>query len=204
MHPLDETKYAKPQHAILPAIEQRWSPRAFQEKPVAEAALRRLFEAARWAPSSYNEQPWRFLVGVKGEGTLWERLYRVLFPGNQLWAVRAPVLLLVCGKTHFSHNGTPNRAYVYDCGAAMAYLSLQVTAEGLGIHQLAGFDVEQARAEFNIPEGFEPLVMGAIGHRTDSTALPEEPAYLRAQEEGERKRHPQAKFVFGDAWGTAW
>ncbi|MFW5760676.1 MAG: nitroreductase family protein [Cyclobacteriaceae bacterium] len=144
-------------------IKERWSPRAFLEDQIDDNALLRIFESARWAASSYNEQPWRFIIGIKDQGNTYANIIETLVPFNQQWASKAPVVILACGKKTFSRNGKPNPHMSYDVGQAMATLTLQATEEGLHVHQMAGFSSEKASQIFNIPEEFEPIVVAAIG-----------------------------------------
>jgi len=151
-------------------IKERWSPRAFLEEKIEENVLLRIFESARWAASSYNEQPWRFIIGIKNEGTTYQKIIDSLVPFNQQWASNAPVVILACGKKHFSRNDKPNAHRSYDVGQAMATLTLQATKEELHVHQMAGFSSDKAREIFSIPEEFEPIVVAAIG-KIDEQAI---------------------------------
>jgi nitroreductase len=149
----------------------RWSPRAFSSQPVTDDILSQIFEAARWAASSYNEQPWRFLV-AKTPADL-EKFQTFMVPANQAWANHAPVLVLTLGKKTFTHNGTDNRTYVHDVGAASAYMALAATQHGLHAHGMAGFDPELARATLGIPTDYDPIAMWALGYRGETSQLPE-------------------------------
>ena len=148
-------KPADTQNPIHDLLKCRWSPRAFDERAVEANKLRSLFEAARWAPSSNNEQPWRFLVATKENKTEWDRLFHCLVEGNQRWANLAPVLMLSVGKMTFD-DGSPNRHAFHDVGLAAENLMLQATALGLGCHQMAGFHVDKAREDLGVPDGYEP------------------------------------------------
>ena len=152
-------------------IKERWSPRAFLEDKIDKDSLLRIFESARWSASSYNEQPWRFIIGIKDEGDNYQHIIESLVPFNQQWASRAPVVLLACGKKTFSRNGKPNPHMSYDVGQAVATLTLQATAEGLHVHQMAGFSSEKARELFDIPADFEPIVVAAIGKIDENEIL---------------------------------
>src|SRR5438552_9701854 len=138
-------------------IRERWSPRAFADKPVPQDVLRSIFEAARWAPSSFNEQPWAFIVATKDGKENFEKMLSVLVDFNVQWAKSAPVLALAVAKLAFANNNAPNRNAQYDTGAATALLSVEATARGLAVHQMAGFDAEKARKVFEIPKGWEPI-----------------------------------------------
>jgi nitroreductase len=179
-------------------IARRWSPRAFSDQPIEAAKLRCLFEAARWAPSSNNEQPWGFLVATKQDQAGFDRLLACLLEGNRKWADRAPVLILSVASLRFTDDGKPNRHAFHDTGLAVENLVLQAVALGLVAHQMAGFDVEKARAECRIPEGFDPVAMIAVGYPGDAAALPD---YLHKRELKPRERKPAGEFVFSSRWG---
>jgi nitroreductase len=193
-------KRATTDHPILDLLADRWSPYAFADRPVAEPDLRSLFEAARWAPSSYNEQPWRYLVARREDATEFERLLSCLVEPNQLWAKAAPVLALGIVHLAFDRNGKPNRAAVHDLGLAAGNLLAEATARGLVVHQMIGIVPERARELYGIPEGFEAWTALAIGHEGDPAALPEA---LRQRDLAPRARKPLAEFVFGGAWGKS-
>lgn len=194
---VNKIKQAIPAPGVLPIIHQRWSARAFADRDVSADDLKRVFEAARWAPSSFNEQPWRYLVGTRGTETH-RRIQEALAPFNQAWAGKAPVLILGVAKTKFSHNDTPNLYAVYDLGAASAYLVLQAAALGLTTHQMAGFDREKARTLLGIPEGYEFGSTIALGYQGDPETLPNEELVKREAQPRERK--PLSEFVY-EAWG---
>lgn len=179
-------------------IRHRWSPRAFDSRPVEPEKLRSLFEAARWAASSYNAQPWYYIVGTKAEPENYKKILECLVEFNQGWAKSAPVLALSVAGLKFEHNGTPNSHAFHDVGQASAYLALEASNLGLQIHQMAGILPEKARQIFSIPEGYEAVAGIAIGYPGDSATLPEQ---LRAQEEGPRSRKPLDSFVFTGSWG---
>jgi nitroreductase len=178
---------------IVPLLAERWSPVAFSARPVEQEKLNRLFEAARWAPSSSNEQPWRFIVAHKGtEG--FARMADCLVEGNA-WAKHAPVLMLSVASMTFARSGKPNRHGMYDTGAAVADLLVQAVAEGLVVHQMGGYDVEKARTVLQIPEHHELCAMTAIGYYGDHDKLSEK---LQARENAPRQRKPQSEFVFAN------
>jgi nitroreductase len=179
-------------------LARRWSPRAFDERPVEPDKLRSLFEAARWAPSSDNEQPWRFLVATKESTADWDRLFNCLLEGNRKWAHRAPVLILSVASLNFEDSGKPNRHAFHDTGLAAENLVLQATAVGLVAHQMAGFDVAKARTDLKIPPGYEPVAMIAVGHPGDASLLPD---YLKQRESAPRERNAIPTFVYSGAWG---
>jgi nitroreductase len=175
-------------------IRRRWSPRTYADKEIPAAELKRLFEAARWAASSSNEQPWRFLVGRRGDET-YQKIFNALVEFNQSWAKSAPVLVLSVAKKIFTNNGKPNAYGMHDTGAASATLALQATADGLHTHSMAGFDREQARASFAIPSDYEIGAVTAIGYFGDPASLPE---HLQKMEVSPRQRKPLEEFVFSD------
>jgi nitroreductase len=194
-------KIARPDHDILDVIRQRWSPRAFDpETPVSRHDLRRVFEAARWAPSSANEQPWRFVVTDRQRSPeAFASLLAALAPRNQAWAALAPVLVLVAVRATFERNETQNALAFYDAGSAVAFLTLQATAIGLHTRQMQGFDPAIARDAVQVPAPFDPAVVMAIGYAGDPETLSHEPQ--RAAELQPRQRRALAEFVFEDRWG---
>jgi len=179
-------------------IRERWSPRAFADKSVPQGVLRSIFEAARWAPSSFNEQPWAFIVSTKDDKENFEKMLSILVDFNVQWAKSAPILALAVAKLAFANNNAPNRNAQYDTGAATALLSVEATARGLAVHQMAGFDAERARQAFGIPKGWEPIAALAIGYPGDPASLP---APLKDREMAPRTRKPIAEFVMADQWG---
>jgi nitroreductase len=192
-------KQATPDHPIHELLTRRWSPYAFADLPVSEEDLRAVFEAARWAASSYNEQPWSYLVATKANPEAFARLLSCLVEGNQAWAQAAPVLALGCTSLRFTLNNKPNAAAMHDLGLASASLTLEATARGLYVHQMIGIQPDRAREVYRIPEGVQPLTGLAIGYAADPGSLPEK---LRERDLAPRTRKPLAAFVFGDAWGS--
>ncbi len=173
-------------------LARRWSPKAFSPRPVEPAKLAQLFEAARWAPSSYNAQPWSFIVATHEDAEGYNRLLGTLMDVNRQWAQQAPVLILAVAKLGFNHVARANRHALYDLGQAVAHLTVQATALDLHIHQMGGFDPNAARELFAIPAGFEPVAVLALGYY-------EAPAPERAA----RTRKPLTDFVFSGKWGNA-
>jgi nitroreductase len=194
---LEALKHAPAETGVADIILKRWSPRSFADKPVSSEDLTRIFTAAAWAASSYNEQPWRFLVGRKGDET-YAKILDTLIGFNQSWASSAPVLILTVAKKTFAHNGQPNAYALHDTGAASANLTLQATALGLHTHGMAGLDKDKARASFSIPEDFEIGAVWALGYLGDPTALPEQ---MQQMELAPRSRKPLPEFVF-QVWET--
>jgi nitroreductase len=179
-------------------IAERWSPRAFSDKPIAPDVLQSLFEAARWAPSSSNEQPWAYIVATKDDAENFAKLVSVLVPFNVTWAQHAPVLALAVAELSFAKDGTPNRNAQYDVGAASAGLTVEATSRGLFVHQMAGYDHDKARQVFQIPAGWEPMAAIAIGYPGDPDSLPQP---LRDREVAPRTRKPISEFVMSGSWG---
>jgi nitroreductase len=194
MEELAETKVP-----IHEPIGRRWSPRAFSERPVEPEKLLSLFEAARWASSSSNEQPWAFIVATNADPKNYEAMLGVLVDFNRGWARKAPVLILTLAHTQFDKDGRPNRHALYDLGQAAANLSLQATAIGLATHPMAGFNVEAARQRFAVPEGWEPVSVIALGYPGDPGSLDDT---LRQRELAQRQRKPLSSFVFSGTWGV--
>jgi nitroreductase len=191
----EKLKHAPDGAGVEALIRRRWSPRVYADKEVPAAELKKLFEAARWAASSSNEQPWRFLVGRRGDET-YQKIFDALVEFNQTWARSAPVLVLAVAKKTFTQKDTPNRYALHDTGAAMANLALQATADGLHTHSMAGFDNDLIRASFAIPSGYELGAVTAIGYFGDPAILPE---HLQKMEVSPRQRKPLEEFVFS-AW----
>jgi nitroreductase len=194
------TMRAATDHPVHELIAARWSPYAFADRPVAKEDLLALFEAARWAPSSYNEQPWSYLVATRDDPQGFDTMLSCLVEGNRLWAKAAPVLALGCTSLFFKKNGKPNAAAIHDLGLASATLALEATARGLFVHQMIGILPDKARQLYRVPEGVQPLTGLAIGYAADPNALPEK---YRDRDLAPRSRKPLAEFVFGGEWGTA-
>jgi nitroreductase len=195
---IESLKHAPGVAGMLEPILHRWSPRAYANREVPAEDLKKGFEAARWAASSYNEQPWRFLVGRRGDAT-YQKILDSLVPFNQGWAKSAPVLILSVASKHFAHNGEVNRHFWHDTGAAMANFAVQVTALGLHAHSMAGFDHDKAQTSFNIPDEFETVAVTAVGYAGDPETLPEG---MRKGEVSPRERKDLKEFVFSE-WDNA-
>ena len=172
-------------------IHKRRSPRGFAPGNVSSEQIELLLEAARLAPSSFNEQPWRFIVVTREDREAFDRFLGLLMEKNREWAQTASALILSVAKTGFSHNGTPNRHSWYDVGQAVASMTLEATDLGLSVHQMAGYDRDKARAAFNIPAGYEPVSAIAIGHAP-------------SQAPGGHVRRPVSEIAFGPEWGKPW
>lgn len=168
----DVKPFRQADHAIDATFLNRWSPRAFSSQPVEEEKLMQILEAARWAASSYNEQPWRFLLARTPQDIA--KFLDILVPQNQAWAKDAPVLLFVAAKKTFSYNGQPNIVHQYDCGTASGYMTFEAERVGLIVHGMAGFDADKARTVLNVPDDFEVMAAYAIGYHGDKSQLPSE------------------------------
>lgn len=197
---MNASKQATPDHPIQPVLADRWSPYCFAEKGVSDADLLSLFEAARWAPSSYNEQPWSYLVATKANPAAFANLLSCLVEGNQAWAAAAPVLAIGCTSLHFTKNGKPNSAALHDLGLASANLSVEATARGLVVHQMIGILPDRVRELYQVPEGVQPLTGLAIGYEGDPATANEK---LRERDQMPRSRKKLGEFVFGEKWGSA-
>lgn len=186
------------QAEIHPLIAQRRTRRAFSSKLVEPQVVRALLEAARWAPSSMNEQPWSFILATRQHAVEFDRMLGCLLEFNVPWAQHAPVLLLAVARSSFSRSGDVNRHALYDVGQAVAALTYQAIASGLTVCQMAGFDIQKARSIYSIPDDHEPVVVVAIGYQGDPANLPEK---VRRKEIAPRKRNSLDHFVFEAKWG---
>lgn len=157
---------------ITPLIIGRWSPRALSGEKLSDEELSALFEAAKWAPSAFNSQPWRFIY-VKNGTPAWDKLFSTLAAGNKLWTDKAAVLVLLLSRNNFEYNDQPNLTASFDCGAAWENLALEASARGLVAHAMSGFDYDVARANFNIPDTYKPEVVIALGRPGKREDLPE-------------------------------
>ena len=184
------------QHDINPLFTQRWSPYAYDpDRAVQTEDLQGIFEAARWAMSAFNAQPWRYIVGARErDPETWEKLYSVLVEGNQPWAQNAPVLALGVIEHSFEYNGKPNKAAAHDLGAASAYLTLEATARDLVVHQMIGIEPEKAKEVFGLTDGQEALTGLAIGYAGTPEQIPE--AYAE-RDAAPRERKPLSELIIG-------
>lgn len=191
-------KTAETQIPVHELISERWSSRAFAQRPVEPEKLLSILEAARWAASSANEQPWAFLVATSDHPKNHEAIAGVLVDSNRTWAEKAPVLILPFAHTQFTKNGNPNRYAFHDVGQAVANLSLQATALGLTVHQMGGFKADEAREKFSVPADWQPVSVIALGYPGDPESLAEN---FREREIAQRQRKPLDTFIFSDSWG---
>lgn len=194
---LSRRKPARTDVPIVPLLQERWSARAFDNRDVDTAVLLRLFEAARWSPSSLNEQPWRFVIARRQQDEF-RAFLGALNAMNQVWAARAPILGFALAAVRIQRTGGINRWSWYDTGQAMAHLSLQATHEGLVVHQMAGFDPQAARAACGAPPEMEVVVAFAIGFPGDPANLDE---YNQKRELAQRMRRPTIDSLYGGRWG---
>jgi nitroreductase len=188
---------------IHPLLAQRWSPRSFDTTGIDDADVTALLEAARWAPSAMNHQPWRFLVGrsgADGADATYKGIFDTLGGPNQLWAGRAPLLVAALARVH-EGDGSEREVGPYELGLAVAQLSVQAHALGLHVHQIGGFDAGALRAQFDVPAAYRPVVVLAVGRRSDD--LDDLPAWARERETAPRERLPLHEIAFADSFGTA-
>lgn len=183
------------EHPVNQLIRERRSLRAYSTKAIEPAKVNSLFEAARWAPSSMNEQPWKYIYATKEQSELWNKIFESLNESNRLWVKEAPLLIVSLARKSFSRNGQPNSNAKYDLGAANALLSIQATDMGLNVHQLGGYDAVALRSRLNVPDEFDLGVVLAIGYPGDPATLP---PHLKEREMGPRHRILQDAFVMND------
>lgn len=191
-------KPAPVKHPVIEPIQERWSPRAFLGNPVEEAKLLSILEAARWAPSSFNEQPWFFLVARAEEPEVYAKLLGCLAEQNQAWAKAAPVLIVSVAKKTFDHNGKPNRCAQHDVGLASENMALEAAAQGLAMHGMAGIEQEKIRESYGLPENCEAMAAWALGYAGEPDSLE---GVLKERELAPRERRELPTFVFGAKWG---
>jgi len=182
---------------VVDLIKHRRSRRAYSSEPIEQEKINSLFEAARWAPSANNEQPWVYLYATKEQPELWNKIFETLMEGNKIWAKDAPLLILAMNRRDFIGNGKPNASAKFDLGAANMLLSIQATQLGLNVHQMGGFEKKKAIDTLNIPETHEPAVVLAIGYLGDSDALPD---FLQQREVATRERYKQEFFVMNKSF----
>ncbi len=191
-------KTAKPGHPILPILAERYSPYVFEPKQVERAKLLSCLEAARWAASSFNEQPWSFIVAVREDAAEFTRMLSCLLEANQEWAKDAGVLMLTVISKTFTRNGSPNRVAEHDLGLAAGNLTAQAAALGLQVHQMAGVNLAKVRQSYGIPETHEPMTAIALGYAGDATQAANKA--LAERDLAPRARKPLSQIVFTGAW----
>ena len=179
-------------------ISERKSIRAFSDKEISDEALITLLEAARWAPSSMNEQPWRFIVVRKENTEAFQKMIQCLNDSNKIWAQHASVLLLTVANNTITTLNKPNAYAWHDIGLAIGNLSLQAISMDIFLHQMGGFKSEEAKKLFNIPNGFDPVSVIALGYQGNAEALP---SPLRERELKQRERKPLSEIVYSNTFG---
>jgi nitroreductase len=192
-----ESQSSKTEYPVSSLIKKRRSKRAYLDKPVEQEKINSLFEAARWAPSSMNEQPWSYLYATKDQKELWNKLFDTLMEGNRIWVKDAPLLVLSLTRKNFERNDRENTTAKYDLGGANAFLTLQATEMGLNVHQMGGFNAHQVRLDLNIPDEYDIGVIMAIGYPGDPDLLPEN---LKQREVAPRFRKMQDAFVMNESF----
>ena len=185
------------EHPVFAEIRERKSRRAYLPTPVSGETIKSLFEAARWAPSSSNEQPWAYLYATKDQPELWEKIFDSLMEGNKFWAREAPLFVVSMVRKNFLKNDKPNGSARFDLGAANAFLSLQATHLGLNVHQMGGFEKEKIIRNLNIPDTHEPVVVLAIGYPGTPEQLAEP---FKTRETAPRERFTQEFFVMNNTF----
>lgn len=183
------------ERTVIEPIAKRWSPKTFSDRTVDDETLATLFEGARWTASSFNEQPWRFVLATQRTPEAFERILACVNPSNQPWARRAPVLVLTVAKSHFSHTGNPNRHAWHDVGAAVASLTLEATAHEIFVHQMAGIQAEMAQEACAVPSGYAVVTVLALGYLEETSPAAEPPP---------RARKPLDDLVFLGTFGSPW
>jgi len=167
----ESIKKRSPRYNINPIFVNRWSPRSMTGEEISHDDLMGLFEAARWAPSSYNNQPWRFIYAKRNTEN-WDKIYSLMVEGNKNWAKNASVLVVVVSRKDFEYNEKPARTYQFDAGSAWENLALEATSRGLATHAMQGFDYDKAKVDLEVPENFDVMAMIAIGKRGQKESLP--------------------------------
>lgn len=189
-------KIAKTAYEIYPLLDQRYSPRTFKDKIIPAKELHQLFEAVRWAASSNNLQPWRFILTKKGTEA-YNNVFECLSEFNQKWVKNSPILVL-CGYKKSMANDKENFHALYDLGLSLGNMSIQAQSMDIGLHHMAGLDWKKAHEVFKVPEEFHIATALALGYYGGD--IKNLPKYLQKQEFVERTRKPQSKFVFNDSW----
>jgi nitroreductase len=189
-------------HPVLDVIRNRWSPYRFEPRVVEDEKISQCLEAARWAASSFNEQPWRWIIARRQDEEEFERMIGCLMEPNQAWARNAGVLILTVSCSSFAYNNKPNRVALHDLGQAAAHLALQATQIGLGVHQMGGVNLSLVRQEYRVPEGHEPQTAIAIGYPDTSDPADDQAREFHRRENGSRQRTSLGEQVFGEKWGV--
>lgn len=193
------SKRADTDYPVHELIANRWSPCGFAARRISREEICSLFEAARWSASSYNEQPWSYIVATQDDAAEFDKVLSCLVEPNQVWAKAAPVLVICCTSRKFARNDKPNAAADHDLGLAAANLSLEATSRGIAVHQMIGILPAKARTVFEIPDGVDAVTGLAVGYTADPNTLPDA---LKQRDESPRSRKPLQEFVFGGTWGS--
>ncbi len=188
-------------HPVHDLIAERWSPAGFAERAVEPELIRSLLEAARWAPSAYNEQPWAYIVAARREPEAFAAMLDCLVPPNQVWAQHAAVLMIGLARTTLRENGRPNRHALHDLGQASALLTMQATAHGLQVHQMGGIRHAAIAERYRVPPDVEIVTALAVGYPGGLGRLPDGVAL---RDRTPRTRRPQGAFAFAEVWGQGW
>lgn len=194
---MSDVKRAHNDHPVHALIVERWSPYVFDSRPVSGEDLLSMFEAARWAASSYNEQPWRFIVATREDDETYQRALSCLVEANQKWAQQAPVLVITAVRTAFARNEKPNRVAQHDLGLALGNFCIEATSRGICVHQMAGVDTDRAREVFEIPAEFEAVTAFVVGY----AGAPDQSPDFGDADRKPRTRQPLKELLFGAKWG---
>ncbi|TWU51925.1 nitroreductase family protein [Rubripirellula reticaptiva] len=187
---------------VIESIQKRWSPYRFDASPIDDSKILCCLEAARWAASSFNDQPWSWILAKRQDTEAFKKMVGCLLEANQGWAAKASVIMVSVIRTTFQYNGKPNRVALHDLGQASAHLALQATELGLQVHQMAGLNLSATRLAYNIPEGYQPETAIAIGNPDTSEPASEAEVELQKRELGPRKRRSLAEQVFEGTWSV--
>jgi nitroreductase len=187
---------------VLDVIANRWSPYRFLPRKIEDEKLQCCLEAARWAASSFNDQPWFWIIARRQDEEAFQRMISCLMEANREWASNAGALILTVTRAAFEYNGKPNRVAQHDLGQAAAYLAIQATALGLQVHQMAGVNLSLIRQEYGIPEGYDPQTGIAIGYADTSEPVDDQAKELSKRESGPRRRKALGEQVFTGKWGN--
>ncbi len=191
----------QPKHPITESLVNRWSPYRFEPRVVEDHKILSCLEAARWAASSFNDQPWSWIVARRQDTNPFERMLTCLLETNRVWACNAGVVILTVTRSTFRYNGKPNRVALHDLGIAAAQLTVQAGELGLHVHQMAGINLSLVRQQYGIPDGYAPQTAIAIGYADRSEPVDELAKQLHERESGPREREPLGNQVFADKWG---
>ncbi len=193
-------KTAKTDHLIQSTLTERWSPYAFQDKLIPRSDLLAILEAARWAASAYNEQPWNYIVASRDQEAAFAQAVSCLVEPNQAWAKNTSAILLTVVRENYSKNGKANGTAEHDTGIAAGNICVEATARGISVHQMAGIIADRIRQVYALPEGLQPLTAIALGYAAEPDQVPDA---LKSTDLVTRSRRPLAEFVFSGKWGQA-